>query len=66
MSIGEKIIEIMEKEKVSQTELAAKLGMSRQSLHQYLTRKPEAIKFDVARKILGTLGYSIKIEKDPE
>ena len=66
MSIGEKIIEIMEKEKVSQTELAAKLGMSRQSLHQDLTRKPEGIRFDVACKILEKLGYSIKIEKDPE
>ena len=66
MNIGEKILEIMEQEKVSQTELASSLGMSRQSLHQYLTRKPENIRFDIVWKALDKMGYSIKIEKKPE
>ena len=66
MTIGEKIIELMEAEKVNKTELAKNIGMSRQSLHQYLTRKPEAIRFDVVSNILDKMGYEIKIVKKPE
>ena len=62
MSVGEKIIEIMEKEKVSQTELAERMNINRKSLNQTLRRNQD-IKFDQVVEILDHLGYSVNIEK---
>ena len=62
MNIGEKILEIMEQEKVSQTELAERLNSNRKNLNQTLRRNQD-IKFSQVVEIFDKLGYDVKIEK---
>lgn len=62
MNIGEKILEIMEAEKVSQTELAERLNSNRKNLNQTLRRNQD-IKFSQVVEIFDKLGYDVKIEK---
>lgn len=50
----------------TKTQLAAELGMSRQSLNQYLTRKPEEIRLNVFQNILDRLGYEITLKSKLE
>ena len=45
------------------TQIAAELGMSRQSLSQYMTRKPEEIRLNVLQTILDNLGYELTLKK---
>lgn len=47
----------------TKTQLATELGMSRQSLNQYLTRKPEEIRLNVLQNILDKLGYELTLKK---
>lgn len=47
----------------TKTQLAAELGMSRQSLSQYITRKPEEIRLNVFQNILDKLGYELTLKK---
>lgn len=44
-------------------QLAAELHMSRQSLHQYMTRNPEGIKLNVFQSILDKLGYEVTVRR---
>lgn len=62
MNIGEKIIEIMDLEKVSQTELAKRLNSDRRNLNQTLRRNKD-IKYSQVVEIFDKLGYDVKIEK---
>lgn len=47
----------------TKTQLATELGMSRQSLNQYLTRKPEEIRLNVFQNIIDKLGYELTLKK---
>ena len=62
MTIGEKIIELMETEKVNQTELAKRLGSDRKNLNQTLRRNKD-IKYGQVVEILDKLGYKVQIVK---
>lgn len=62
MTIGEKIIELMEAEKVNQTELAKRLGSDRKNLNQTLRRNKD-IKYGQVVEILDKLGYKVQIVK---
>nr|DAE92074.1 MAG TPA: Cro/C1-type HTH DNA-binding domain protein [Myoviridae sp. ct5xZ3] len=57
---------IMEEKKITVTQLAKDLGMSRQSLHQYISRNPEGMKFNVMNEIMEKLGYEIVVVEKPE
>ena len=49
---------------MTQTEIAAKMGISRQALAQSL--KSENIKFGTLRRILSAMGYSLYIGRPGE
>ena len=57
---------LMEEKQIASTRIAEQMGMSRQSLNQYLTRKPESLRLDVFQGILDILGYELQIVKKPE
>ena len=48
------------------TQIASELGMSRQSLNQYMTRKPEEIRLNVLQAILDNLGYELTLKSKLE
>lgn len=50
----------------TKTQLATELGMSRQSLNQYLTRKPEEIRLNVFQNIIDKLGYELALKSKLE
>ena len=60
------ISEIMEEKKLNNTKLANDVGMSRQSLHQIMSRNPDGMKLNTCQKILEAMGYEIKVVKKPE
>ncbi len=60
------ISEIMEEKKLNNTKLANDVGMSRQSLHQIMSRNPDGMKLNTFQKILEAMGYEIKVVKKPE
>lgn len=45
------------------TQIASELGMSRQSLNQYITRKPEEIRLNILQAVLDNLGYELTLKK---
>lgn len=45
------------------TQIASELGMSRQSLGQYITRKPEEIRLNILQAVLDNLGYELTLKK---
>ncbi len=53
---------MMSDENVSGQEVADRIGVSRQSLHQTLTRG-KTMKVDTLMRILDVLGYKIIVEK---
>lgn len=54
---------LIEESGKTRTQLASELGMSRQSLHQYISRKPEEIRLNVFQDILDKLGYELTLKK---
>ena len=65
INASEEIEKIMEKKNVSKSHLAKEMGMSRQSLNQYMTRKPESLRLDVLQSALDVLGYELAIVEKP-
>ncbi len=57
---------IMEEKNFSNTKLANDIGMSRQSLHQIMSRNPDGMKLNTFQKILEAMGYEIQVVKKPE
>ncbi|MFR8684410.1 MAG: helix-turn-helix domain-containing protein [Enterocloster sp.] len=49
----------------TKTRIAADLGMSRQSLDQYM-RKDKRLRLDVFERILDSLGYELTVKKKPQ
>ena len=45
------------------TQIASELGMSRQSLSQYITRKPAEIRLHILLAVLDNLGYELTLKK---
>ena len=45
------------------TQIASELGMSRQSLSQYITRKTEEIRLNILQAVLDNLGYELTLKK---
>lgn len=45
------------------TQIASELGMSRQSLSQYITHKPEKIRLNILQAVLDNLGYELTLKK---
>ena len=48
------------------TQIASELGMSRQSLNQYISRKPEEIRLNILQSILDNLGYELTLKSKSE
>ena len=48
------------------TQIASELGMSRQSLNQYISRKPEEIRLNILQAILDNLGYELTLKSKSE
>lgn len=65
INASEEIEKIMAKKNVSKSHLAKEMGMSRQSLNQYMTRKPESLRLDVLQSALDVLGYELAIVEKP-
>ena len=61
MSINGIIADIMEREGVSQVELAKRIGITRQSMHAIL--KGDDMRVSTVIKIIRPLGYEFIIEK---
>ncbi len=55
--------QLIEESGKTRTQLASELGMSRQSLSQYITRKPEEIRLNMFQNILDNLGYELTLKK---
>ena len=64
MTIQHILLDIMKKEKVTNIELAKRLGVSRQAVQQML--KGDDMKISTVVVILSTLGYVFKIVRDGE
>lgn len=64
MTIQQILLDIMKKEKVTNIELAKRLGVSRQAVQQML--KGDDMKISTVVVILSTLGYVFKIVRDGE
>ena len=60
---GNEIKRIMDDEGVTQTELARRMQINRQSIQQSLTRKSKNMRVQTLLKILGSLGYDVWIRK---
>lgn len=60
---AEVILQIMEKENVNQTELAARMGCVRQNVSQMLNRGTVNMRYDSFFKLADTLGYEIILRK---
>lgn len=63
IKVEETLKTLIEESGKTNTQLASELGMSRQSLHQYISRKPEEIRLNVFQDILDKLGYEITLKK---
>lgn len=57
------ICTIMEKEEVSRTELADRMGCVRQNISQMLTRGRVGMRYDSFYKLADALGYEIIVRK---
>lgn len=60
---AEIILQIMEKENVNQTELAARMGCVRQNVSQMLNRGTVNMRYDSLLKMANALGYEIILRK---
>lgn len=63
---GKTMQELMEKRGKTKIGYAQELGMSRQLLHQYMTRNPDTIKLNIFQAFLDGLGYEIVIREKPQ
>lgn len=60
---AEVILQIMEKENVNQTELAARMGCVRQNVSQMLNRGTVNMRYDSLLKMAEALGYEVILRK---
>lgn len=60
---AEMIRKVLELEKLSQKDLADKMGIARQNVSQMLNRNRVSIRFDSFQKMTDALGYEIILRK---
>ena len=63
MDAAEIIRNILEKEKINQTDLADRMGITRQNISQMLNRNKVSMRFDGFSKMVEALGYEIVVRK---
>ena len=61
---ADSIREILKSEGMSNSELANKMGVKRQSVNQLLNRNVISMRFDSFCKVTNALGYKIILRKD--
>lgn len=61
---AEMIRKALELEKLSQKDLADKMGIARQNVSQALNRNRVSIRFDSFQKMANALGYEIILRKN--
>lgn len=66
IKVEETLKRLIDESGKTNTQIAAELGMSRQSLSQYMTRKPEKIRLNVLQAILDNLGYELTLKSKLE
>ena len=50
---------ILDEEKMTQQDLADRMGITRQNISQFLNRNAKSMRFDSFSKMIGALGYEI-------
>lgn len=61
---AEKIIRhILDEEKMTQQDLADRMGITRQSISQSLNRSAKSMRYDSFSKMVAALGYEIVVKK---
>ena len=60
---AEALKQVMEDEKLSQTDLATMVGISRQSIQQSLNRKSHNMRVLTMQKFVNAMGYELAIVK---
>ena len=63
MDAAEIIMNILEKEQINQTDLADRMGITRQNINQMINRNKVSMRFDSFSKMLKALGYEIIVSK---
>lgn len=66
IKVEEALKRLIDESGKTNTQIASELGMSRQSLNQYMTRKPEEIRLNVLQAILDNLGYELTLKSKLE
>lgn len=66
IKVEETLKRLIDESGKTNTQIASELGMSRQSLNQYMTRKPEEIRLNVLQAILDNLGYELTLKSKLE
>lgn len=54
---------ILDKEKMTQQDLADRMGITRQSISQSLNRSAKSMRYDSFSKMVTALGYEIVVKK---
>ena len=62
-SAEETIRSILDEEKMTQQDLADKMGITRQNISQFLNRNAKSMRYDSFSKMVTALGYEIVIKK---
>lgn len=61
---SEKIIRhILDEEKMTQQDLADRMGITRQSISQSLNRSAKSMRYDSFSKMITALGYEVVVKK---
>lgn len=63
IKIEETLKTLIDESGKTNTQIASELGMSRQSLSQYITLKPEEIRLNILQAVLDNLGYELTLKK---
>lgn len=66
IKVEETLKRLIDESGKTNTQIAAELGMSRQSLNQYISRKPEEIRLNILQSILDNLGYELTLKSKSE
>ena len=54
---------ILDEEKITQQDLADRMGITRQNISQFLNRNAKSMRYDSFSKMIGALGYEIIVKK---
>ena len=63
VNAAETIRRILDEEKMTQQDLADRMGFTRQNISQSLTRNAKSMRYDSFLKMVTALGYEIVVKK---